>query len=55
MARAEEQASEMEAQLADPAIYQDPAAAAKLARDYQSKKEEIDRLYAEWEALEAEE
>ena len=55
VAKAEEEAALMEERLADPAIYQDPAGAAKLARDYQSKKDEIDRLYAEWEALEAEE
>ena len=51
MAKAEKDAAQMEEQLADPAVYADPEKAAKLARDYQSKKDEIDRLYAEWEAL----
>ena len=33
----------------------DPDAAAALAKAYQAKKDEIERLYAAWEALEAEE
>ncbi len=54
IARAEDEAAELEAQLADPATYQDADLAAKLAKAYQAKKDEIDRRYAEWEALEAE-
>ncbi|MBR2287142.1 MAG: ABC-F family ATP-binding cassette domain-containing protein, partial [Clostridia bacterium] len=50
--RAEEEASEMEARLADPAIWQDPEKAQELSRAYQRKKEEIEKLYADWEALE---
>ena len=51
IAAAEEEAMEIEAQLADPATYADPDKAASLAKAYQAKKEEIDRLYAEWEAM----
>ena len=50
-----EEAAEMEAQLADPATYQDAEKAAQLAKAYQLKKDEIERRYAEWEALSAEE
>ncbi len=55
IARAEAEAAEIENQLADPATYQDPDAAARLAIAYQQKKDEIDRLYARWEEMEAEE
>ncbi len=55
IAAAEDEAAEIEAQLADPATYADPEKAAALAKAYQAKKDEIDRLYAEWEAMEAEE
>ena len=55
IAAAEEEAAEMEAQLADPATYQDAEKAAQLAKAYQLKKDEIERRYAEWEALSAEE
>ena len=54
IAAAEDEASAIEAQLADPATYADPEKAALLAKAYQAKKDEIDRLYAEWEAMEAE-
>ncbi len=54
IAKAEDEAAGIEAQLADPATYQDADLAAKLAKAYQLKKDEIDRRYAEWEALEAE-
>ena len=54
MARAEEEAAVLEAALADTATYQDSDAAARLAKEYQQKKDEIDRLYQAWEALEAE-
>lgn len=54
IAAAEDEAAEMEAQLADPATYQDAEQAAKLAKAYQMKKDEIERLYAEWEELSAE-
>ncbi|MGN1367651.1 MAG: ABC-F family ATP-binding cassette domain-containing protein [Aristaeellaceae bacterium] len=55
IAAAEGEAAELEARLADPATYADPEKAAALAKAYQAKKDEIDRLYAEWEAMEAEE
>ncbi len=55
IAKAEYEAAEIENQLADPTTYQDPDLAARLAKTYQLKKDEIDRRYAEWEALEAEE
>ena len=54
MARAEEEAAELEAALAAPETYQDADKAAQLARAYQQKKDEIDRLYQAWEALESE-
>ena len=54
IATAEDEAADIEARLADPATYADPEKAAALARAYQAKKDEIERLYAEWEALEAE-
>ncbi len=53
--KAEEEAAELEARLAAPETYQDADKAAELAREYQRKKEEIDRLYRAWEALESEE
>ncbi len=53
IAKAEEEAEALEAQMADPATYQDAALAATLAKAYQAKKDEIDQLYASWEALEA--
>ncbi len=53
IAAAEDEAAEIEARLADPATYADPEQAAVLAKAYQAKKDEIERLYAEWEALEA--
>ena len=55
VAWAEEEAAALEATLADPATYQDADKAARLAKEYQQKKDEIDRLYQAWEALEAEE
>ncbi len=54
IAAAEDEAADIEAQLADPATYADTDKAAALAKAYQAKKDEIDRLYAEWEAMEAE-
>ena len=55
VAKAEEEAAELEARLADPDTYADADKAAQLAREYQQKKDEIDRLYQAWEELEAEE
>ena len=42
----------MEKELADPEIWKDPDAAADTTRRYNALKEEIDRLYAEYEKLE---
>ena len=53
--KAEEEAAELEAVLADPDTYQDAEKAARLAKEYQQKKDEIDRLYQAWEELEMEE
>ena len=53
--KAEEQAAALEAQLADPDTYADAEKAARLAKEYQQKKEEIDLLYQKWETLEMEE
>ena len=55
VARAEQEAADLEAALAAPETYADAEEAARLARAYQQKKDEIDRLYQAWEALEAEE
>ena len=54
IAKAEEELEALEAQMADPDTYQDAAKAAELAKAYQQKKDEIDRLYQAWEELEAE-
>ncbi len=55
VAKAEEQAALLEQQLADPDTYQDADRAARLAKEYQQKKDEIDRLYQAWETLEMDE
>ena len=52
IARAEAEAAKLEETMADPATYQDPAAAADLSRRYQAKQREIEELYARWEELE---
>lgn len=52
VARAEEEAAELEQRLAEPETYQDAEKAAALAKAYQQKKNEIERLYQAWEALE---
>ena len=54
VSRAEEEAAALEAALADPDTYQDAEKAARLAKEYQQKKDEIDRLYQAWETLESE-
>ena len=55
VARAEQEAADLEAALAAPETYADAEEAARLAKAYQQKKDEIERLYQAWEALEAEE
>ncbi len=53
ISKAEEEAAKLEAELADPETYRDPDAAAEKTRLYLAKKEEINRLYGEWERLES--
>ena len=55
VAKAEKEAAALEQELADPDTYRDPDTAAEKTRKYHLLQEEINRLYAEWEALEAEE
>ena len=55
VAKAEKEAAVLEQELADPETYKDPEAAAEKTRQYRLLQEEINRLYAEWEALESEE
>ena len=55
VAKAEKEAGDLEKVLADPETYKDPDAAAEITRQYQKLKEEINRLYSEWESLESEE
>ena len=54
VAKAEKEAAALEQELADPDTYRDPDTAAEKTRKYHLLQEEINRLYAEWEALEAE-
>ena len=53
VAKAEQEAADLEAALAAPETYTDAEEAARLAKAYQQKKDEIDRLYQAWEELEA--
>lgn len=55
VAKAEQEAADLEAALAAPETYANAEEAARLAKAYQQKKDEIERLYQAWEALEAEE
>ena len=55
IAAAEERAGRLEAELADPETWKDPEAAGEKTRQYRQMKDEIERLYAEWESLENEE
>jgi len=50
--RAESEAAEMEGRLADPEIWKDPEKAADATRRYNALKEEIERLYEQYDALE---
>ena len=49
--QAEKDAAEMEEQLQDPSIWQDPQKAQELSKAYQAKKAEIEHLYEVWESL----
>ena len=55
VAKAEQEAGKLEKELSDPETYRDPETAAEKTRQYHLLKEEINRLYSEWEALESEE
>ena len=50
--KAETEAAALEKKLADPEIWKDPEAAADTTRRYNALKEEINRLYEEYEQLE---
>ena len=52
IADSEAEAAAMEARLAEPETYRDPAAAAEMTREYHAIKEKIDRLYEEWSEAE---
>ncbi len=49
----EAEIAELEALMADPALYADAGRAAQVRRDYQRAQEALARLYEEWEAAEA--
>ena len=53
IARAEKEAGQMEAELADPEIWKDPDKAAETTRRYNALKDEIERLYEQYDALES--
>jgi ATP-binding cassette subfamily F protein 3 len=53
IARAEKDAGEMEAALADPEIWKDPEKAAETTRQYNALKDEIERLYEQYDAIES--
>ena len=48
IARKEEEIASLEAQMGDPAIYQDPTAAADTAHAHQAAQEALEQLYEEW-------
>ncbi len=54
VADTEARIAEMEAAMADPALYQDAARAAQVQRDYQQAQKDLQSLYEQWEAAEAE-
>ena len=49
----EAEIAELEAQMADPALYSDPQRAADVQRAYQAAQQALQMLYEEWEAAEA--
>ena len=51
ISKAEKEAEEMEKALADPETWADPETAQEKTKTYNQLKEEIERLYAEWETL----
>ena len=53
IAAAEKNAGLMEAELADPETWKDPEKAAETTRQYNALKDEIERLYEQYDALES--
>ena len=49
----ETEIAELEAQMADPALYSDAQKAADVQRTYQKAQQELQTLYEQWEAAEA--
>ena len=49
----EAEIAELEAQMADPALYSDAQKAADVQRTYQKAQQELQTLYEQWEAAEA--
>lgn len=49
----EAEIAELEAQMADPALYSDAQKAADVQRTYQKSQQELQMLYEQWEAAEA--
>ena len=49
----EAEIAELEAQMADPALYSDPQRAADVQRAYQLAQQTLQTLYEQWEAAEA--
>ena len=49
----EAEIAELEAQMADPALYSDAQKAADVQRTYQKSQQELQTLYEQWEAAEA--
>jgi len=53
IAKAEGEAGQLEAALADPETWKDPDAAAEMTRKYNALKDEIERLYEQYDALDS--
>ena len=49
----EAEIAELEAQMADPALYSDAQKTADVQRTYQEAQQELQTLYEQWEAAEA--
>ena len=53
IAKAEGEAGKLETALADPETWKDPEAAAEMTRKYNALKDEIERLYEQYDALDS--
>ena len=51
IADTEEKISELEARMADPDTYKDPAAAQNLAKEHREAQDALEKLYEDWEEL----